>query len=110
MSETPVPRDPGRDESPSGMPAGPGDHPALGSPKWRLVPQSPDWDEAYLAARADDEDPGDLDEYQDPDNAPPDGLDDAELAALISSPGRRRRLSRLPPLCWISPRPGPPRR
>ena len=35
-------------------------------------------------AHADDEDPGDPDEYQDPDNAPPPGLDDAQLAALIA--------------------------
>jgi hypothetical protein len=84
MSETPVPRNPGPDGDPSGVPAGPGDHPWLGSPDWRLVPQSPDWDEAYLAARADDEDPGDPDEYEDPDNAPPRGLDDAELEALIA--------------------------
>jgi hypothetical protein len=66
------------------MPAGPGDHPSLGSPEWRLVPQRPDWDEAYLAALADDEDPGDPDEYEDPDNAPPAGLDDQELAAMIA--------------------------
>ncbi len=84
MSEIPVPRHPGQDGDPSGMPAGPGDHPWLGSPGWRLVPQSPDWDEAYLAAMADDEDPGDPDEYEDPDNAPPTGLDDHELAALIA--------------------------
>ena len=73
----------GRGEDPPGVPAGSGDHPWLGSPHWRLVPQSPDWDEAWLAARADDEDPGDPDEYEDPDNAPPRGLDDAELEALI---------------------------
>src|SRR6516165_11254959 len=84
MSETPVPRNPGPDGDPSGVPAGPGDHPWLGSPDWRLVPQSPDWDEAYLAAMADDEYPGDPDEYEDPDNAPPPGLDDAELEALIA--------------------------
>ena len=84
MGETPVPRDPGRDEDPPGMPARPGDHPTLGSPHWRLVPQSPDWDEAYLAATAEDEYPGDLEEYEDPDNAPPAGLDDAQLAALIA--------------------------
>ena len=83
MRETSDPRDPGRDEDPPGVPAGPGDHPWLGSPHWRLVPQSPDWDEAYLAAMADDEDPGDPDESEDPDNAPPPGLDDAELEALI---------------------------
>src|SRR5579859_596912 len=70
MSETPVPRDPGRDEDPPGMPAGPGDHPSLGSPEWRLAPCRPDWDEAYLAAIAEDEYPGDADLYEDPDNAP----------------------------------------
>lgn len=89
MSETPVPRHPGRDEDPPGTPAGPGDHPSLGSPGWRLVPCRavpcrPDWDEEYLAAMAEDEDPGDLDLYEDPDNAPPAGLDDGELAALIA--------------------------
>jgi Domain of unknown function (DUF222) len=83
MRETPVPRDDGRDEDPPVVPDGPGDYPWLGSPHWRLVPQSPDWDEAYLAALADDEDPGDPDEAEDPDNAPPSGLDDAELEALI---------------------------
>ncbi|HJY66174.1 MAG TPA: hypothetical protein VJ254_05565, partial [Streptosporangiaceae bacterium] len=82
MSETPVPRDPGRDEDPPGTPAGPGDHPSLGAPGWRLVPCSPDWDEAYLAAMAEDEYPGDADLYEDPDNARPAGLDDAELATL----------------------------
>ena len=87
MSEAQVPRDPGRDEDPSGVPAGPGDHPRLGSPGWRLVPQRPDWDEAYLAARADDEYPGDPDLYEDPDNAPPPGLDDAHLEALLAESG-----------------------
>jgi hypothetical protein len=48
------------------------------------VPQSPDWDQAYLAAIAGDEDPGDPDEYEDPDNAPPPGLEDAELEALLA--------------------------
>ena len=85
MSETPVPRDPGRDENPPGVPAGPGDGPRLGSPDWRLVPQSPDWppwmdDDAH----ADDEDPGDPDLYEDPDNAPPAGLEDAELEVLLA--------------------------
>src|SRR5580692_2648405 len=74
----------GRDEDPSGVPAGPGDRPSLGSPGWQLVPQSPDWDEAYLAAIAGDEDPGDPEEYEDPDNAPPAGLDDHELAVLLA--------------------------
>jgi Domain of unknown function (DUF222) len=69
MSETPVPQDPGREEDP------------------RLVPSWPGWmdDPAYLASRAEDEDPGDLD--HDPDDAPPPGLDDEELAALIAETG-----------------------
>jgi len=68
MSETPVPRDPGRDGGPP------------------RVPPWPDWmdDPAYLAVRAEDEDPGDLDPDEDPDNDPPPGLDDAELEALIA--------------------------
>ena len=69
MSETPVPRVPGRDGTPPGVPAGPGDYPRLGSPGWRLVPQGPDWEEAWLAARAEDEDPGDPDEYAGPTDA-----------------------------------------
>ena len=85
MSETPVPRDPGQDDTPPGVPSGPGDRPSLGSPGWRLVPQSPDWPEWMDEdAHADDEDPGDPDLYQDPDNAPPVGLDDAELEALLA--------------------------
>jgi Domain of unknown function (DUF222) len=85
VGDTPVPRDPGRDEDPPGVPAGPGDYPELGSPHWRLVPQSPDWPEWMDDdACADDEDPGDLEEYEDPDNAPPPGLDDEQLAALIA--------------------------
>jgi hypothetical protein len=85
MSETPVPRDPGPDGDPSGMPAGPGDRPSLGSPGWRLVPQRPEWpDWMDDDAHADDEDPGDPEEYEDPDSAPPPGLDDGELAALIA--------------------------
>ena len=78
----------GRDENLSGVPAGPCDHPWLGSPDWRLVPQSPDWDEAYLAATAYDEYPGDPYEYEDPDHAPPPGLDDTELEALIAEARR----------------------
>ena len=85
MSETPVPRDPGQDDNLPGMPAGSGDRPWLGSPDWQLVPQSPDWPEWMDdGAHADDEEPGDLDLYQDPDNAPLPGLDDAQLAALIA--------------------------
>jgi Domain of unknown function (DUF222) len=84
MSETPVSRDPGRDEDPSGTPAGPGDHPSLWSGDWQLVPQSPDWDPVYLEAIADDEDPGDADLWEDPDCAPPAPLDDPQLAVLIA--------------------------
>jgi hypothetical protein len=68
MPQTPAPRDPRRDEDP------------------RWAPSWPDWmdDPAYLAARAEDDYPGDLDEYADPDNAPPPDLDDAELDALLA--------------------------
>jgi Domain of unknown function (DUF222) len=85
MPQTPAPQDPRRGENP------PGDHPWLGSTDWQLVPQSPDWDPDYLAAVAalDDEYPGDLEEYEDPDNAPPAGLDDAELAALLAEAFQR---------------------
>jgi hypothetical protein len=80
---------PGRAQDPPGAPAGPDDVPRLGSSRWQLVPSSADWpdytgDQAYLAAQAQDEDPGDPDQDQDPDNAPPPGLDDAQLAALIA--------------------------
>ena len=85
MGGVPVSRDPGRGAGPPGGPAGTSDrHPSLWSPEWRLVPQSPDWPEWMDDARAGDEDPGDLDLYEDPDCAPPAGLDDAELAALIA--------------------------
>ena len=87
MSEAPVPQDPGRDEDPSG---GPADYPVFGSSDWRLVPSSAEWPEwrdepGYLAAQCED-DPGDGEraEYEDPDNAPPPGMDDAQLAALIA--------------------------
>jgi hypothetical protein len=87
MSERPAPQNPERDD---GVPSDAGDYPLFGSLGWQLVPQSPDWpewmdDPGYLAAR-DGDDPGDLedlDEDEDPDSAPPAGLDDAELAALI---------------------------
>ena len=91
MHQEPVPSNPGRDGDPSGLPPGPDDHPSLGSPGWRPVPQSPDWDEGFLAARADDEYPGDLEEDEDPDNAPPAGLDDDELDALIAEARRAGR-------------------
>ncbi len=84
MSEAPVPQDPGRDEDPSG---GPADYPVFGSSDWQLVPSSAEWrdEPGYLAAQCED-DPGDGEraEYEDPDNAPPPGMDDAGLAALIA--------------------------
>jgi Domain of unknown function (DUF222) len=40
--------------------------------------------EAYLDSLAGEEYPGDPDEEEDPDNAPPPGLDNAQLAALIA--------------------------
>ena len=90
MSETPVSRDRGQDADPPGGPAGPGDRPWLGSPDWHLVPQSPDWPEWMDDdAHAEDEDPGDLDDYEDPDNAPPPDLDDAQLGhtAVLAAVG-----------------------
>jgi hypothetical protein len=82
MHQEPVPQDPGRGDDPTGF----GDRPWLGSQDWQLVPQSADWpDWMGQDAHAGDEDPGDLEEeYPDPDNAPPAGLDDAELAVLIA--------------------------
>jgi hypothetical protein len=52
----------------------------------RLVPSDPGWleDEGYLAALYEEDDPGDPGLDQDPDNAPPAGLDDAGLAALLA--------------------------
>jgi hypothetical protein len=67
------------------MAAGSGDRPSLWSPDWRLVPQRPDWPEWMDDhAHDDDEYPGDPDEYEDPDNAPPADLHDAGLEALIA--------------------------
>ena len=87
MSDAPAPQDPGPDENPPGTPT---DYPTFGSPDWQPVPFSPQWPEwmdepGYLAAQAED-DPGEfVEEYEDPDNAPPPGLDDAQLAALIAA-------------------------
>ncbi|HEY6312248.1 MAG TPA: DUF222 domain-containing protein [Streptosporangiaceae bacterium] len=70
------------------MPPGPA-HPDPDFPpggEWRLVPADPGWleDEGYLAALAEEDEPDEPDLYQDPDNAPPTGLDDAGLAALLA--------------------------
>jgi hypothetical protein len=74
MHQEPVLQDPGRDDDPS------------------RVPSWPDWmdDLAYLAARTEDDDLGDLDEGEDPDNAPPPGLDDDELDTLTATPVENR--------------------
>src|SRR3984885_2731902 len=65
MPQGPAPADPDRDDNPG------------------RVPPWPDWmaDPAYLALRAGDEDPGDPDLDEDPEDALPAGVDEAELAA-----------------------------
>ena len=65
MPQGPVPQDHGRDDNRD------------------RVPPWPDWmdDPAYLGMRAEDEDPGDLDLWEDPGDAPPPDVDEAELAA-----------------------------
>jgi hypothetical protein len=89
MHQQPDPPDPGQDDHLPGGPAGPGEFAEPGPPR-RLPPpgtdpmEDPQVREAYLAALAEDEYPGDPDEDQDADNAPPPGLDDAQLAALIA--------------------------
>jgi hypothetical protein len=102
--------DPGRDEDPSGLAAGPDDFPAVGSDRWRLLPSSADWpdwtqDEAYLAALAEEDEPDDPDLYQDPDNAPPPGLDDAQLAELIAE--ARQVPADQAAAAWLAGRRGP---
>ena len=87
MHQEPASEGPERDKDPPDTPAA---YPVFGSPDWRLVPSSAEWPEwmdepGYLAAQCED-DPGDGEraEYEDPDNAPPPGMDDARLAALIA--------------------------
>ena len=84
MSEAPVPQDPGRDEDPSGAP---GITPFRSPTGASSRPEWPEWmdEPGYLAALSED-DPGDgdVEEYEDPDNAPPPGMDDAQLFALIA--------------------------
>jgi hypothetical protein len=65
MHQEPVPPDRGQEGDPS------------------RVPSWPEWmdDPACLAARGEDEDPGDLDLDEDPDDAPPPDVDEEELAA-----------------------------
>jgi hypothetical protein len=81
---------PGRGEDPAPGAVGPGDPLWDGTGEWRPAASGADWmddpeiREAYLAALAEDDEPDDPDLYQDPDSAPPPGLDDAQLAALIA--------------------------
>ena len=90
MNQEPAPLDPGQDDDLPGGLAGPVDVPEPDPPGWRPLPpgndpmDDPAVGEAYLDWLAEDEYPGDPDEEEDPDCAPPPGLDDAELAALIA--------------------------
>jgi hypothetical protein len=86
MPTEPAPADPGRDKDPVRRVPGPDDFPEDGIGGWRLVPSRADWldEAAYLAALANEEELPDPDLWEDPDNAPPPGLDDAQLAALIA--------------------------
>jgi hypothetical protein len=83
MAETPAPSNSGPPDDPPGFLL---DRPMSGDCGWRRVPQSADWpewmtDEALLAARAE---PWGLEDDEDPDHAPPSGMDDAPRAALIA--------------------------
>ena len=92
------------------MPPGPA-HPDPDFPpggEGRLRPPDPGWpeDEGYLAALSEEDEPDEPDLYQDPDNAPPAGLDDAELAALVAEAREGRAQGRWTGRC----RPGLPGR
>jgi len=65
----------------------------------------PDVREAYLAALAEEDEPDDPDLYQDPDNAPPPGLDDAQLAELIAE--ARQVPADQAATAWLTGRRGP---
>ena len=90
MGTGPALPDPGRDEDPARGAGEPGDFPEIGADRWQLLPSGTDWmddpdlREAYLAALAGEDEPDDPGLEEDPDSAPPPGLDDAELAALIA--------------------------
>ena len=76
----------------------------------RLVPAGAGWpdDEGYLAALYEEDEPGDPDLDPDPDNAPPAGLEDAELAALVAE-ARELTADRAWATAWLGRRgPGMP--
>jgi hypothetical protein len=108
----PAYRGPGRDEDPSGAPADPGDPLWDGTGDWRPAQAGADWmddpeiREAYLAALAEEDEPDDPDQYQDPDSAPPPGLDDAHTGRVRSRPARSRPARSRP----VRSRPGSPGR
>ena len=94
------------------MPPGPA-HPDPDLPPegdGRLVPAGAGWpdDEGYLAALYEEDEPGDPDLDQDPDNAPPAGLDDAGLAALLAE-AREATADQARATAWLGRRgPGMP--
>jgi hypothetical protein len=102
---------PGRDEDPARAAADPRDPLWDGTGQWRPAPPGADWmddpeiREAYLAALAEDDEPDDPDLYQDPDSAPPPGLDDAQLAALIAE--ARQVPADQAAAAWLAGRRGP---
>jgi hypothetical protein len=75
-----------RDDVPARCGPGPDGFPEDGVGGWRSVPSTAGWfdEPGYWAALAEEEEPPDADVWEDPDNAPPPGLDDAQLAALIA--------------------------
>lgn len=89
MGPEPASSDPGRDERPARRCRQPDDPLRGWATDDRLLSPGHDWmDEqqcaAYLASLAEEEEPDDPELWEDPDNAPPPGLDDAQLAKLIA--------------------------
>jgi Domain of unknown function (DUF222) len=89
MNPGPAYPDPGRDEDPARSCGKPDNPLRRGAADRWLLPPGQDWMDAeqraaYLASLAEEEEPDDPDLWEDPDNAPPPGLDDAELASLMA--------------------------
>ena len=103
--------DPGRDGDRGWDAAGRDDPLWDGTGDWRPAPPGGDWmddpqvREAYLAALAEEDEPDDPDLYQDPDNAPPQGMDDAQLAELIAE--ARQVPEDQAAAAWLAGRRGP---